>query len=76
MIQALPPLQILMVRAGIPGQFRCWRGCASVRAVVLHAVRGGARIPSREDRGQFRVMLIQDEQHGALGDVLEGSLEV
>ena len=39
-----------------------------VRAVVMHAVRGGTRVPSGEDRGQFRVVLFQGEQHGAPRD--------
>ena len=46
-----------MVTVGILGRFQCWLGCVCVGSVMVHAVSGGARVPSGEDCGQIRIVL-------------------
>ena len=42
---------------------------------MMHAVGGGALVPSGEHRGQVRIMLPETDQRVASGYRLEGSLE-
>ena len=54
--------------SGHPRSIPLLASMCAYEPVVMHAVRGGACVPSGEDRGQIRIVVSEAEQHGAPGD--------